>query len=98
MRRIHQALVRQRQQFRVQRIEQHAAKLRRRPAQRRAQIGPSHVADKQSVSGQHGVRLRIAGIQIVNDDGDRLRRVARRFQHLQAHAPEFENVAIVKRQ
>ena len=89
--------VRQRQQLGVQRIEEHAAKFGGRPAQRRAQIGPPHVADEQSVSGEHGMRLRVAGVQVVNDDGDRLRRVARRFQHLQAHAPEFENVAIVKR-
>ena len=43
------------------------------------------------------MRLRVAGVQIVNEDGDRFRSVARRFQHLQAHAPEFENVAIAKR-
>ena len=97
VRRIHQALVRQRQQLRVQRIEEHAAKFGGRPAQRRAQIGPAYVADEQSVAGEHGMRLRIAGVQVVNDDGDRFRSVARRFQHLQAHASEFENVAIAKR-
>ena len=43
------------------------------------------------------MRLRIAGVQVVNDDGDRLRRVARRFQYFQADASEFENVAIAKR-
>ncbi len=90
MRRIHQALVRQRQQLRVQRIEEHAAEFGGGPAQRRAQIGTPHVADEQSVAGEHGVRLRIAGVQIVNDDGDRLRSVARRFQRLQAHASEFD--------
>src|ERR1700692_2680496 len=43
------------------------------------------------------MRLRIAGIQVINHDGDRLRSVARRFQNFQAHASEFQNVAIVKR-
>ena len=43
------------------------------------------------------MRLRAAGTQIVNKNGDRLARVPRRLQHLQADAPEFENVAIVER-
>jgi len=43
------------------------------------------------------MRLRIAGVQIVDEDGNRLRRVAWRFQRLQSHASELKNVAIVKR-
>ena len=58
VRRIDQALVRQRQQLGVQRIEEHAAEFGGRPAQRRAQIGAPYVADEQSVAGEHGVRLR----------------------------------------
>src|SRR5208282_2196558 len=68
-----------------------------RPSQRRAQIGAPYVADEQSVPGEYGMRLRIADVQVVNDDGNRFRSVARRFQRLQAHASEFENVAIAKR-
>ena len=41
--------------------------------------------------------LRLARVQIVNDDGDRLGRVSRCFQNLQAHASEFERVAVAKR-
>ena len=43
------------------------------------------------------MRLRLADVQIVNHDGDRFGGVARRFQRLQAHAPEFQNVAIAQR-
>ena len=82
----------------MQRIEEHAAELRGRPAERRAEIRPSDIADKQSVSGQHGVRLRIAGVAIVNDDGDRLRRVPRSFEDFEANASKFNNVAIVERE
>ena len=81
----------------MQGIVEHAAEFRGRPAERRAQIGPADVADEERVAGEHGVGLRVAGVEIVDDDGDRFRRVAGRFQHLQAHAAEFENVAIVKR-
>ena len=35
----------------MQRIEQHAAQIFCGPAQRRAQVGTSHVADEQSVAG-----------------------------------------------
>ncbi len=43
------------------------------------------------------MRLRIAGVQVINEDGDRLRSVPRCFQRLQAYASEFENGAIAKR-
>ena len=41
--------------------------------------------------------LRFAGVEIVNDDGDRFGSVAGRFQRFQADASEFEDVAIVER-
>ena len=97
MRRIHQALIRQRQQLGVQRIEEHAAQFASGPAQCRAQIGAPDVANEQSVASKYAMRLRIAGLQIVNENGDRLRSMPRRFQYLQPHAPEFKNVAIVHR-
>src|SRR5579862_2757569 len=43
------------------------------------------------------MRLRVAGVQVVNEDGDGFWSVARGFQHLQANAPEFQNIAIMKR-
>ena len=97
MRRVDQACVWKPEQLGVQRIEQHAAQFCRRPAERRAQVGPPHVTDKESVSSQHGVGLRIAGVQIVNDDGNGLGSVARRFQYLEAHTSEFKNGAVTER-
>ena len=94
--RVHQAFVGQSQQL-VQRIEEHAAELRGGPTQSYAQIWTPNVPDKQSVTGKHAIRLYIASVEIVNDDGDRFRCVARRFQRFKADAPEFEEVAIVKR-
>jgi len=35
--------------------------------------------------------------RFVNDDGNRFRSVARRFERLQAHATELENLTVVKR-
>ena len=95
--RVDQSFIRLRQQLGVQRIEEHAAELRGRPARRRAQIGPAYVADEQRVAGEHRMRLGAFGVQVVYQNGDRLRRVARRLQSLQAHAPEFESVAVVQR-
>ena len=43
------------------------------------------------------MRLRIAPVEVVNDEGDRFRSVARRFEGLQAHASELEDLAIAKR-
>ena len=80
----------------MQRIEEHAAEVSGRPAQRYAQIGTADIADKQCVAGEYGMRDGIAGVEVINDDGDRLRSVAGRLQRLQAYASEFENVAIVK--
>src|SRR5882757_525632 len=39
----------------------------------------------------------IAGIEVIHDDGDRLRGVSWSFQSLQTYASELENVAIAKR-
>ena len=97
MRRIHQARIGQRKQFVVQRIEKHSSELGGRPAQRRAQVGAPHVADEQRVAGEHRVRLGVARVQIENHDRNGFGRVARRFQHFQAHATEFEKVAVVVR-
>jgi len=81
----------------MQGIEEHAAKLAGRPPKRRAQIGSPHVADEQSIPGKYGVRLAIAGVQIVDHDGDRFRSVARSFEYFQPDASEFQNVAITNR-
>ncbi len=43
------------------------------------------------------MRLGIAGVEVVDDDGDGLRRVAGRLQRLQADASEFDGVVITKR-
>ena len=81
----------------MQRIEQHAAQAGGRPAERGAQIGAPYVADELGVSGENGVRLRVAGTQVVNNDGDGLWSVAWRFQVLEADAPKFDGRAITKR-
>ena len=54
----------------MQGIKKHAAKVGSRPAEGGAQIGTPNVSDEQSVASQHSMRLRIACVQIVNDDGD----------------------------
>ena len=58
VRRVHERLIRQRQQLVVQRIVQMAAQFFGRPTQRSAQIRPPHVADEQRVAGQHRIGLR----------------------------------------
>jgi len=42
------------------------------------------------------VRLRFLGVQVINQDGDRLRRVSRCLQRLQAYAAEFNQAAVAK--
>ena len=64
---------------------------------RAAQVGAAHVADEQGVAGENGLRVGICGRAVVNDDGDRFGCVAGGFQYFQAHAAEFESVAIAVR-
>src|SRR6202040_125394 len=67
---IHQAFVRQPEKLRVEGIEKPPAEIGSGPAKRGAQIGPTYVADEQSVPGKYGLRLRGAFVQIENEDRD----------------------------
>src|SRR2546430_13053740 len=80
----------------MQRVEQHAAQIRCGPTERRSQVGTPYVADEQSVSGQNGMRPRIADIQIKDKDGDRFRGVARRFQPFQPYAAKFKHRTVAE--
>ena len=93
VRRVDEAFVRQREELRVQRIEQHSREGRRGPTERSPQIGPTHVADEQGVAGERGVRLRLVGVQVV-DDEEIDSGVGRRFQDFQANASESDDGAV----
>jgi hypothetical protein len=93
---IDKALVRQPEEF-VERIEQHAAEFCGRPAERGTQVGTADVADEQSVASEDGVGGGIAGVEVVNEDGDGLRSVAGGFERLQADAAELDDVALAAR-
>ena len=70
------------------------AEFLRRPAQRRAQIGPPHIADEQRVPGQHRVRFVRVLRQIEHQNRDRFDRVSRSLQYLQTQSRKFERIAI----
>ena len=89
---IDQALVGQRQQLVVQRVEQTAAQIGRRPAERDAQIRTADVADEQRVAGQHGVRNRVAAIEVEDEDRDRFGGVPGRLERGQADAAELDAI------
>ena len=91
------ALIGQGQQLVAQRVVQQAAEIAGRPPERHAQIRPADVADKQRVAGQHGLRLGLAAIEVVDDEGNRLGRVPRRLERLQPHSPQVDDVAVVER-
>src|SRR4029453_1731606 len=94
MSRIDQGLVRQRQQLVAQRSIEMTAEIVSRPAQRRAQIGPTDVADEQGVAREDRLRLRRVAIEIEHQDRDRLDGVAGRLEHRQPNPSELEAVAI----
>ena len=89
MRGVDERFVRKWRELPVHRVVEHAAELLRAPAQRRAKIGAPDVADEQRVAGQHRPRIGLLP-WIVNEDRDRLRRVARGLQHLEAPCAELD--------
>ena len=96
VRRVDEAPIGQRQQLRAQRVVEQAAEIGRRPPERHAQIRTPDIADEQRVAGQHGMRLRLAPIQIVDDDGDRFGGVTGCLEGRQLHAAEFDDVAVAQ--
>ena len=71
----------------------------RRPTARvagREQVGPADVADEQRVAGEHAVRDLVVGM-LVDDDADRLGRVARRRQDLERHLAERQPLPVAQR-
>jgi len=97
VRRVHQGGVWKREQFAMKRVEQHAAEVDRRPAERRAEIRTSDVAHKQRVARQDRRRRRGARDRVVHDKGNRFRRVPGRLQRLDAHVAEIDDAAIANR-
>jgi hypothetical protein len=85
MRRIQKRLVRQLQELLVQRLVEHGGQLLGAPALSRAQVGAADVADEQRVPAEHRVGPLRIGCQVVDQQRDGLRRVARSPEHLQAH-------------
>jgi hypothetical protein len=98
VRRVDEARVGQREQLRPQRVVEHAAEVAAGPAGRGEQIRPPDVADEQRVAREHGVRRGVACAAVVDDDRDRLGRMAGRFQDHQPDArAEVDDVAVVQR-
>ena len=97
MRGIDEARVGQRQQLGVQRIEQQAAEIGGRPAERGAQIGAANIADEQSISGEHGVGLGVADVQVIDHDGNGFGSVPGRLEDLETHASEFDDGGVAQR-
>ncbi len=96
VRRVDQRGVRQLQQLAVQGVEQHCAKLGRRPAKRGPEIGTADVADKQRVSGQHGHRGGPRRV-VVHQERDRFDRMPRRFHSFDADAAEGDDAVVADR-
>src|ERR1035438_1834991 len=81
MRGIHLDAVRQSEKLAVQRIVEQASELLRRVCSRK--VGPSHVADKQRVSGERGQRRRRL-LCVGENQTDALQGVSRRFEDVDA--------------
>jgi hypothetical protein len=65
-----------------------------RPPERRPQIGPADIADKERVARQH--RLRLTGLmrEVVHEDRNGLGRMSWCFEQAQPHLAEFEHIAV----
>jgi len=85
--------VRQRQQLFMDRVVQHCAELGCGPAERRAEIRSSHVADEQRVARQnrHGIAARRS---VVDEQRNRFDRMPRRFENLDPDRSEIDRGAI----
>jgi hypothetical protein len=89
---VHTRRVGERQErFAGRAVEQPRELLRAEPT-RREQIGTADVADEQGVTGEHCVRGRVVDVRI-DDDADRLGRVAGRGQDVQRDVAEREPFA-----
>ena len=95
--RVDEGVVREREQLLVQRVVEQPGEIGGLPTERGGEVGAADIADEQRVAGQHGMRRRRAIGLVVDDDGDRLGRVTRRLQGLQAHLSEPDRVAVAQR-
>ena len=91
---IDQRGVRQREELAAQRVVEQIAQLRRRPAERGAQIRTADVADEQRVAGEHRVRNVGAHVEVVDEDRHRLGRMPGRVQRHQPDAAHLDRVAV----
>ena len=95
MRGVDEGFVGQREEFVVQRVVEVAAEFVGAEAERGAEVGAADVADEHGVAGEDSVRISCALGEIEDEDRDRLDGVAGGFVDLEAHAGEFECVAVV---
>ena len=76
----YQRVVGQRQQLVSSRSIEQPAQIGGRPAERRPQVWPAHVADKQRVAGQHSVRVGLIACGVVARESRLIRRCGRAFR------------------
>jgi len=103
VRRIHLRRIGKLQQLVVQRVVEHPSQLGCGPSERRAEIRPSHVSDKQRVASEYGdgigdrrswIRARAS---VVYDERNRLDCVARRLQNFDANGSKIDHRAVAHR-
>lgn len=94
---IDEAAVRQREQLAMNRVVEAPAQIVGRPAERRAQVGTSDVADEERVAGEHRVRNRVAGVEVEHEHRDRLGRVPGRLERLEPDTSHLDGVPVAER-
>ena len=97
MRRVDERVVGKRQDLRLDRVVEQRAELLGAPAERRAQVGAADVADEERVAGQERVRALGVGLEVVDEDRDRLGRVAGRLERDEPDLAELDRVAVGER-
>ena len=91
---VHERVVGERQELLAQRVVEQVRELIGTPAERCAQIGAADVADEQRVAREHGIRAVLVLLGVEDENRDRLRRMARRFEHGQPDAPQLHFIAV----
>ena len=96
MRGVHTSCIWQREQFVVQRIEQHSSQLVGSFANRYQQVGPANIADKHRVACEHPIWHFVVRV-LEHHDGNRLGRMARSMADLEDHLAKNVPLAVGKR-
>ena len=76
-------------------VVEHVGELVGRHADARQEVRPAHVADEERVAGEHGQRLGAALRQVVDENRNALRRVARCLDDLELHVAKLDHVAVL---